>query len=72
VSLLKLAEITEEGVKFQSPIDGSEMLLTPEQSVSMCFVISVMVWPLCVYLDVVLCTLVLWMRVWVCVFAVDC
>jgi tRNA-guanine family transglycosylase len=36
VSLLKLAEITEEGVKFQSPIDGSEMLLTPEQSVSMC------------------------------------
>lgn len=33
VSLLKLAEITEEGVKFQSPHDGSEMLLTPEKSI---------------------------------------
>ena len=33
VSLLKLAVITEEGVKFQSPIDGSEMMLTPEQSI---------------------------------------
>eukprot|EP00299_Pterocystis_sp_00344_P011340 c5270_g1_i1.p1 GENE.c5270_g1_i1~~c5270_g1_i1.p1 ORF type:complete len:391 (-),score=80.34 c5270_g1_i1:55-1227(-) len=33
VSLLKLAEITEEGVKFQSPHDGSEMLLTPERSI---------------------------------------
>jgi len=32
VSLLKLAEITEEGVKFQSPHDGSEMMLTPEKS----------------------------------------
>ncbi|KAM7445156.1 Queuine tRNA-ribosyltransferase catalytic subunit 1 [Porites harrisoni] len=32
VSLLKLAEITEEGVKFQSPHDGREMLLTPEKS----------------------------------------
>ena len=32
VSLLKLAEITEEGVKFQSPHDGKEMLLTPEKS----------------------------------------
>lgn len=32
VSLLKLAEITEEGVKFQSPHDGQEMLLTPEKS----------------------------------------
>ena len=34
VSLLKLAEITEEGVKFQSPHDGSEMLLTPEHSIA--------------------------------------
>ena len=34
VSLLKLAEITEEGVKFQSPHDGSEMMLTPEHSMS--------------------------------------
>ena len=33
VSLLKLAEITEEGVKFESPHDGSEMLLTPEHSI---------------------------------------
>jgi len=34
VSLLKLAEITEEGVKFVSPLDNvSEMMLTPEQSI---------------------------------------
>jgi queuine tRNA-ribosyltransferase catalytic subunit len=33
VSLLKLAEIKEEGVTFKSPIDGTEMLLTPEQSI---------------------------------------
>lgn len=33
VSLLKLAEITEEGVKFQSPHDDSEMMLTPEMSI---------------------------------------
>ena len=33
VSLLKLAYITEEGVKFNSPIDNSEMLLTPEESI---------------------------------------
>jgi tRNA-guanine transglycosylase len=32
VSLLHLAEITEQGVKFQSPHDGSEMMLTPEES----------------------------------------
>jgi queuine tRNA-ribosyltransferase len=32
VSLLKLAEITEEGVKFQSPHDNSVMVLTPEYS----------------------------------------
>ncbi|CAG8509162.1 1409_t:CDS:2 [Ambispora gerdemannii] len=35
VSLLKLAEITEEGVQFQSPHDGSLMLLTPEHSMSL-------------------------------------
>ena len=34
VSLLDLAEITEEGVKFRSPIDGTEMMLTPEQSIT--------------------------------------
>jgi len=33
VSLLELAEITEEGVKFKSPYDGSECLLTPERSI---------------------------------------
>lgn len=33
VSLLKFAEITEEGVRFESPVDGSEMMLTPEQSI---------------------------------------
>ncbi|XP_014216555.1 queuine tRNA-ribosyltransferase catalytic subunit 1 [Copidosoma floridanum] len=33
VSLLKLAEITEEGVKFKSPFDGSESMLTPERSI---------------------------------------
>lgn len=33
VSLLDLAEITEQGVRFLSPIDGTEMLLTPEQSI---------------------------------------
>ena len=33
VSLLKLAKITEEGVTFSSPADGSKMLLTPEESI---------------------------------------
>lgn len=33
VSLLDLAEITEEGVKFKSPHNGSEMMLTPEHSI---------------------------------------
>jgi len=33
VSLLKFAEITEQGVKFQSPHDGSEMMMTPEKSI---------------------------------------
>ncbi|RKP17531.1 queuine tRNA-ribosyltransferase-like protein, partial [Rozella allomycis CSF55] len=35
VSLLKLAEIKEEGVQFQSPHDGSIMMLTPEHSISL-------------------------------------
>jgi queuine tRNA-ribosyltransferase catalytic subunit len=35
VSLLKLAEITEEGVTFASPVDGSRMLLTPEMSMAL-------------------------------------
>lgn len=33
VSLLELAEFSEEGVTFQSPVDGTEMLLTPEKSI---------------------------------------
>lgn len=33
VSLLKLATITEEGVKFRSPYDDSEIMLTPEHSI---------------------------------------
>ena len=34
VSLLHLADITEEGVTFQSPVDGRTMLLTPEHSIA--------------------------------------
>ena len=34
VSLLQLAEITEEGVAFQSPNDGTRMLLRPEDSIA--------------------------------------
>lgn len=34
VSLLKLANITEEGVRFLSPHDGTPMLLTPEHSIA--------------------------------------
>ncbi|KAF7140495.1 hypothetical protein RHSIM_Rhsim06G0078000 [Rhododendron simsii] len=33
VSLLHLADITENGVTFQSPVDGKPMLLTPEDSI---------------------------------------
>lgn len=35
VSLLELAQITEKGVKFKSPHDGSEMMLTPEHSIQL-------------------------------------
>ncbi|KAI0542967.1 Queuine tRNA-ribosyltransferase [Xylaria digitata] len=35
VSLLTLANITEEGVRFLSPHDGAPMLLTPEHSISL-------------------------------------
>lgn len=34
VSLLKLAEITEEGVQFESPHDSTLMMMTPEHSIS--------------------------------------
>eukprot|EP00708_Paratrimastix_pyriformis_P003362 GAFH01002136.1.p1 GENE.GAFH01002136.1~~GAFH01002136.1.p1 ORF type:complete len:393 (+),score=113.58 GAFH01002136.1:64-1179(+) len=33
VSLLDLSELTEEGVSFISPVDGTRMLLTPEKSI---------------------------------------
>ena len=35
VSLLSLAEIDETGVKFLSPHDGSQLLLTPEKSIEL-------------------------------------
>ncbi|CAK7244347.1 MAG: hypothetical protein STHCBS139747_005885 [Sporothrix thermara] len=35
VSLLELATITEEGVRFLSPHDGQPMLLTPEHSIAL-------------------------------------
>ena len=35
VSLLALAVVTEEGVRFQHPVDGSDMLLTPEMSMQL-------------------------------------
>ena len=34
VSLLHLAEVTEQGVQFQSPVDGALMMLTPEHSIA--------------------------------------
>lgn len=33
VSLVELAEVTEEGVRFCSPYDGEEILLSPEKSI---------------------------------------
>ncbi|KAJ2370339.1 Queuine tRNA-ribosyltransferase catalytic subunit 1 [Coemansia sp. RSA 2611] len=35
VSLLKLANITEEGVEFENPHDGKLMMLTPEMSIGL-------------------------------------
>ena len=40
VSLLELAQITEEGVKFRSPYDGSECMLTPEHSMEIQVIIT--------------------------------
>jgi queuine tRNA-ribosyltransferase catalytic subunit len=34
VSLLKLAQITEVGVEFNSPVDNSKQFLTPEMSMA--------------------------------------
>ena len=34
VSLVALSEVTEEGVRFQSPYDGKEIMLSPEQSIA--------------------------------------
>lgn len=33
VSLVELSEVTEEGVKFQSPYTKEELMLTPEKSI---------------------------------------
>uniref|UniRef100_A0A8D0GI44 Queuine tRNA-ribosyltransferase catalytic subunit 1 n=1 Tax=Sphenodon punctatus TaxID=8508 RepID=A0A8D0GI44_SPHPU len=33
VSLVELSEVTEEGVRFRSPYDGEEILLSPEKSI---------------------------------------
>ena len=33
-SLAKIRKITEEGVRFRSPVDGSEVFLTPERSIA--------------------------------------
>ena len=33
VSLSKLSEVTESGVNFESPYDGSKCMLTPERSI---------------------------------------
>lgn len=33
VSLVSLSEVTEEGVRFRSPYNGDETLLSPERSV---------------------------------------
>ncbi|KAJ1173233.1 hypothetical protein NDU88_005072 [Pleurodeles waltl] len=33
VSLVELSEVTEEGVRFKSPYDGKQILLTPEKSI---------------------------------------
>jgi len=35
VSLIELAHIEESGVHFQSPVDGTNMLLTPEKSIQL-------------------------------------
>eukprot|EP00771_Trimastix_marina_P001095 gnl/Trimastix_PCT/2135.p1 GENE.gnl/Trimastix_PCT/2135~~gnl/Trimastix_PCT/2135.p1 ORF type:complete len:407 (+),score=99.78 gnl/Trimastix_PCT/2135:41-1261(+) len=35
VSLLDLAEFSEEGVRFTSPVDGTSMLLSPEKSIGL-------------------------------------
>lgn len=34
VSLLRFSTVSESGVHFQSPVDGTEMLLTPEKSIA--------------------------------------
>jgi queuine tRNA-ribosyltransferase catalytic subunit len=35
VSLVDLSSVSEEGVRFRSPHDGRDMLLTPEESISL-------------------------------------
>lgn len=60
VSLVELSEVTEEGVKFKSPYDGKEILLSPEKSISIqnslglqqlhIFFLSALIMPLQFYL----------------------
>lgn len=35
VSLVKFSNVSEEGVHFQSPVDGTDLLLTPEHSIKL-------------------------------------
>jgi queuine tRNA-ribosyltransferase catalytic subunit len=35
VSLLRFSSVSEEGVHFQSPVDGTDLLLTPEHSIKL-------------------------------------
>lgn len=35
VSLVKFSSVSEEGVHFQSPVDGTDLLLTPEHSIKL-------------------------------------
>jgi len=35
VSLVALSKVSEEGVEFKSPVDGTDMLLTPEKSINL-------------------------------------
>lgn len=44
VSLVSLSEVTEEGVRFRSPYDGDETLLSPEKSVEIQNALGERIW----------------------------
>ncbi|PNJ14391.1 QTRT1 isoform 8, partial [Pongo abelii] len=46
VSLVSLSEVTEEGVRFRSPYDGNETLLSPEKSVQIQNALALLCHPL--------------------------